>query len=418
MFCTLSNPKSGRATGVPSFGLAIQRPQRRGAVLVYVCVAMAAFACMASLAVDVAHAHLVKAQLQCAADAAARYAASGLIAGPSAAINNAVTAAGYNKADGTAVKLNTDSDVQLGTWDSSTGTFTVLTGSAASSATAVRVYARRVASSGNGVSLSFSSLLGKSTADVTAVSISIAKPGGYGIVGLKSISLSGGAIDSYWAPNGYTPGGSHGTIASNGNINLSGNSQIDGDAHPGPGDSVNNPAAVTGSTTPLAQAMYYPNASPTSYATSNNNSAVPSQYLSGSSFKMSSSQSLSLPGGVYYFKDFSMSGSSTLAFTGPATVYVYGALSLSGTTNTFSNLPGDLKFVVGPDTSGSAPGKVTLSGGSSLYAYIYAPQSDITVSGTGAIYGSLVGQSISSSGGASIHYDISLTGPGAISLVQ
>ena len=55
-----------------------------------------------------------------------------------------------------------------------------------------------------------------------------------------------------------------------------------------------------------------------------------------------------------------------------------------------------------------------------LYANIYAPQSDVTLSGSGSIYGSIVGKSITMSGSSSIIYDLGLVPPGssAIALVK
>src|SRR5258708_6937726 len=85
----------------------------RGTVLIYVLIAMVAFTAMMSLVVDVAHARLVKTQLQGAADAAARHGVTGLWAGN--ATSNALAAAAYWSVDGSAVVLQS-SDVITGTW--------------------------------------------------------------------------------------------------------------------------------------------------------------------------------------------------------------------------------------------------------------------------------------------------------------
>src|SRR5438067_2449420 len=96
----LINPPSGQGCSLVSFGRIDRHDRRnRGAVLVYACIAMAAFTAVASLVIDVAHARLVKTQLQCAADAAARNAASGLLTDLSTAKSNAVFAAQANTAD-------------------------------------------------------------------------------------------------------------------------------------------------------------------------------------------------------------------------------------------------------------------------------------------------------------------------------
>jgi Flp pilus assembly protein TadG len=50
--------------------------KRRGTVLIYVTIGMVAFAGFASLAIDTAHVHFAKLQLQVSADAAARAAST------------------------------------------------------------------------------------------------------------------------------------------------------------------------------------------------------------------------------------------------------------------------------------------------------------------------------------------------------
>jgi hypothetical protein len=52
-------------------------------------------------------------------------------------------------------------------------------------------------------------------------------------------------------------------------------------------------------------------------------------------------------------------------------------------------------------------GTVTLSSGGSLYATVYARQSAVTVSGSSAIYRSVVGGSVTESGSAAIHHNLS-----------
>ena len=93
-----------------------RRSARRGTVMVYMTVGMVAFAGLVSLGVDAAHCHLVKTQLQTAADAAARYAIVGFATNLGTAQNNAVTAAQLNTADGTPVTLNPNTDIEFGTW--------------------------------------------------------------------------------------------------------------------------------------------------------------------------------------------------------------------------------------------------------------------------------------------------------------
>ena len=64
-------------------------------------------------------------------------------------------------------------------------------------------------------------------------------------------------------------------------------------------------------------------------------------------------------------------------------------------------------------------GGVSIGSSSDLYATIYAPQSAVTLSGSGDLYGSIVGLSVSMTGSSAIHYDLALDpNNGAIGLVQ
>ena len=71
-------------------------------------------------------------------------------------------------ADGKAVVLDRSNDIEFGTWDDQSRTFSVLSGSAASSANAVRITGRRTAARGSAVSLVFAAVVGQRTCDVRA----------------------------------------------------------------------------------------------------------------------------------------------------------------------------------------------------------------------------------------------------------
>jgi hypothetical protein len=80
------------------------------------------------------------------------------------------------------------------------------------------------------------------------------------------------------------------------------------------------------------------------------------------------------------------------------------ALNFSGgTVSNIGGLPANLQIVTG------SAADVILSGGSGDYCVVYAPNSDITISGGGDIYGAVIGNTINNSGGSSIHYDRNLT---------
>jgi len=390
--------------------------RHRGNVMVYVTIGMVAFAGYVSLGVDFSHVLLVRNELQFAADAAARYAAAGLGTSVSQAKSNAVTAAGEMYADGSKVALDSTDDVIFGTW--SGGSFTVLTGANQSSANAVKVTCHRTAAGGNAVALSFASLLGMSTADIT-VSTTAMYTSSYikGIIGLNYVTMSGSAfVNSYNSTTSgpYSAGvaNQNARVISNKNITMSGSATIYGNAIPGPGYTATG-GIVTGSRTAATSPIVCPSVSVGSNATTNNNAAVAS-YTSNGSFNVSGSNTATMPGGTYCFQNFIMSGQSILDITGPVVIYVTGTLDLSGSVYTAQSVPSNLQIYVA-STQNS-----TLSGSTAFYGEVYAPQSNVTISGQSGFCGSCVGASLTISGSGGVHWDESLggTSSGGVSIVQ
>jgi hypothetical protein len=376
--------------------------------LVWMIAGMAGFCAIASLAVDYGRVQVVKSELRRAADAAARAAASD-VANTTNAETLAVQYAAANTADGGSVILVPATDMKFITWNPNSRTYTELTGSARSNANAIRVQTRRT------VPLMWGALIGRGSFDVKAHSICAVSPENYGVVGLNSVSMTGNTSNSYWS-NGSGTDSNAGNIASNGNIVLNGGATINGNARPGPGKTVTG-GSVTGTTTPLTTILSFPPGNAGTYATVNDNQYAVSK-ISNGSFSLGKNQNLSLPGGNYYFKDFSSATGSLLMFTGPATIYCWGNFSMTGQTVTNSSLPKNLKIVMCPGPTGQTPGTVNITAGASLYADVYAPQSTVSIGGSGAIYGSVLGLNVNMTGGASIHYDLALTGGGSIVMVE
>ena len=311
-----------------------RRQFRRGAVLAYVSVAMLAFVGFVSLAVDVGRVRVVKRQLQQAADASARYSAAGLGQGVSVARSNAVSAAADNTADGTTVVVDPNADVQFGTWDGST--FTVLTGSAQSQANAVRVTARRTAANGNAVPLFLAKIIGQSTCDVTASSVaSINVPPPAGIVAYNGLTwhnndFIGGYNSSVTTNPTQALADTNATVGTNAVLSGHTGDNIKADLLLGPGASVSGPT-VWGSQRP--QSVPLPLPTMPACTPQPNPGAIPAAY--------SASGNIVLPGGSYYFTSLSINGS--LSFSGPATVYVNGNITISGSLPAYASVPGNLQ---------------------------------------------------------------------------
>ena len=112
---------------------------------------------------------------------------------------------------------------------------------------------------------------------------------------------------------------------------------------------------------------------------------------------------MTLGAGTYYYNNVSISGTGRLSFTGPATVYVSGTMSISGNgIGTTGNLPTNLTvYVLGS-------GAVSFSGNGAFYGAVYAPQSAVATTGNGGVYGALIGNAVTVTGNGGVHYDEAL----------
>src|SRR5581483_798300 len=147
------------------------KTQRRGVSLVYAAISMVCIVMFVSLAVDMGRVQVAKTELSRAGDAAARYGASGLSQGVSVVQARVAQAGLDNTVDGIPLTIDTTNDLEFGTWDPATQTFDVLTGLNRSSATAIRVTARRSGSRGTGVPTLFAAAMGRRSIDITSVAI-------------------------------------------------------------------------------------------------------------------------------------------------------------------------------------------------------------------------------------------------------
>ena len=165
-----------------------------------------------SIGVDMGRVRLAKSQLQVATDAASL---AGVQLLPSAdhtlASNAAVYQASRNQADGTAVAVQPNNDIQYGLYRIDTHIYTP-SGSLEpgispahtvqdSDCNAMKVTALRTSTRGNPVNLIFARIVGRSTFNVWASSTAFVQggPTHFGIVGLDFIKANGNpaGIDSY-----------------------------------------------------------------------------------------------------------------------------------------------------------------------------------------------------------------------------
>src|SRR5437867_6406007 len=148
------------------------RSPGRGFSLVWTIVCITVLMTFVSLAVDLGRVQCAKTELYRAADAAARYAATGISDGTSA--TKAIAAAADNNVDGSPLVL-TSNDVVPGTW--SNGTFTA----GGASPNAVKITASRTSARGNAIPLTFARMIGTVGCDIstTVVVMATTPPASY-----------------------------------------------------------------------------------------------------------------------------------------------------------------------------------------------------------------------------------------------
>jgi Flp pilus assembly protein TadG len=207
---------------------------RRGLSLLYAAVAMTALTGMVTLAVDFGRVQVAKAELQTAADSAARYALTRFVAtngDVNTAVSAAQTAASNNTSDGQTVSLSSSTDISFVTWNSANRNYATLTGASRSNANAIRVQTSR------SVPLLWTSILGRGSINVTAEAI-VCKRSSAGTTGAaRSVSTSVNGEASLWyagRPAGSSPYGAYGDTSTRNKpvqVNLPGGSVIGGEVY-------------------------------------------------------------------------------------------------------------------------------------------------------------------------------------------
>jgi carboxypeptidase family protein len=245
-----------------------------------------------------------------------------------------------------------------------------------------------------------------------------------GIVGLDSVNVSGkGLIDSFDSSLGpYGPGnsGSAARIASNGpigldgilhgdlvstagTVNLKSSSLVTGNVVAG--QKVTNNGTVLGTVTqnspsPAITAAAVPACSPFSTG-----AGIGGQFTYNAAkgdLSVAGGKSATLANGSYCFHNVTLSGGSTLTVSGSVTIFLTGQLNGAGNLDNTTHLPANLQI----SSSFTGANGVTLAGGNSTYLRINAPQTDVTVSGSSAVFGWLLGRTLTISGGSSVHVDV------------
>jgi DNA-binding beta-propeller fold protein YncE len=126
----------------------------------------------------------------------------------------------------------------------------------------------------------------------------------------------------------------------------------------------------------------------------NNNSVIPPQFIRDGKLKLENNDKLTLPSGIYYFKEIKISGRAVLEFSGPATVVVEGDVSVEGQGQIKTN-PVFLRII--------STGKVKVEGQGSIYAGIVG--NEVKVDGKGQIFGGVISREFKGEGQGAVHFD-------------
>jgi len=250
------------------------------------------------------------------------------------------------------------------------------------------------------------------------------------IIGLDSVSITGsGLADSYDSSVGFPASqGNLANVLSNGTITLgnsgkvggnvrstragvtmSGATIVTGNATAGTTVSRSGSAVVNGTITnnALAPVMTLPSVSACGppYSSNSGISGTFTYNQSTGDLSLSGIQIATLANGSYCFHNITLSNSAQLKVNGPVTIKITGTLNANGAsfTNT-TGIPANLRIL----SSFTGSNGVILSNGNAAQLVIYAPTTNVTISGAAPLFGTVVGKTVTISNSGIIHYDVQL----------
>lgn len=348
----------------------------------------------AAIAVDLSNLYSIQAGLQIAATAAAAAAAIEL-PDETAAVATAVEFAEKNMPPAAHGNVLVASDVVVGNWDFDTRTFTP----AGTPVNAVRLTTKRSVANGNPIGSIFGQFLGVSQHELSADAAAALLPGLSGaLTAGTSLRVSGNATVD-------------GDVASNGSVTIAGSAIVDGDVS-GEDVTVGGNTTVTGDISTQRRPLDLPEVDKTEISLNNDNDSLPlipqganfvSPLDADRNFQLAGGVTYDMPPGCYYFNDLRLTGQSTLNISGPTTICLTGNLDTSG--GQLVNSTADSTNLTILMTGGTA----TLSASTDLYLFLYAPNTDVTLSGDATFIGAIVGKTVTATGDGAILFDENLS---------
>ena len=251
------------------------------------------------------------------------------------------------------------------------------------------------------------------------------------VCGLKSVDIKGtvDSFDSIQGSYGGTNTGNqadvgsdgritirsdgfiHGNVTSTlGSVSIMSGATVDGDVTAG--TTVTNKGIVNGTVTenaPGVPVVVTPIATCTPLTTSPPLTGPSGSYTYDSKGNLTVNGIVSLAPGTYCFGQVKVQGSGQLVAAAggcPVMITANGPITVSGVgIGNAETAPERLQIL----SAYTGTNGVTLSGGSAAYATIYAPETDVILSGGAQLFGAVVGHTLTVTGsGSAIHADISL----------
>lgn len=364
------------------------------AVVVAIClIAMLSFG---ALVVDVGWARASATHLQTAVDAAALAGAASVDEGPEAVRAQARAIAAMHVAGGKVIEL-ADSDIELGTWDKQSGTFTPTPDD---SGDIVRVRHELT-----GVSAFLGPLLGKDHYDLVRGAVAGPRgPAKCGILADEFVKVNGNVdVDSYTSSEGSyaDTAAENGGVCSNGDAECNGSATIYGDLVFGPASNLINDCEVTGEEEELSKELKLPEPD-CSVPPEDSNNALIEHLMSGDDLKVNSKDVITFVEGIYYFQTLEINANALVTVQGDVTICVKnGEVKING--DSIVNTSGDPNaFTIYIEDES----KLSLNGNAEYYGSIIAPFSEeVKLNGNMDYYGMLVGKVIYLNGNLDFHAD-------------
>ena len=271
---------------------------------------------------------------------------------------------------------------------------------------------------------------GCGTATTTAATLTTCQADLTKTVGLDSVTVSGaGLIDSYSSAGGYpATKGSAANVLSNGTItmgnsgkiagsarstqvgiNMSGATNITGNATAGTTVSLSGSATVGGIITNNSPAPAISLPSVASCGSYSSGSGITGTYTYNSgtgNLTLSGTNIATLANGTYCFNNVTLTNSAQLKVNGPVVIRLTGTLNASGASsiNNTTTIPANLRVL----SSYTGSNGISLSNGTNTYMVVYAPRTNVSVSGTAPLFGAVVGKTLSVTNSGAVHFDITV----------